>query len=182
MMETSPIDQHLYNAETGAPFERCLVCPQAVQTTGEEYFVERIFRRLPELALIEPIFEYAMCAACAEDMRKEVSSESMKSIQSLFEERLKTLGIPPFEDRFETCLLTGKPIAASSEFSYHGHCQGDRMLRSIFPYAISDEAMNLIGDLLSDKTIDQLDDFKGRYFTGPPELAAILNPKRLLLL
>jgi hypothetical protein len=54
------------------------------------------------------------------------------------------------------------------------------MLESIFPYAVSDEAMDQISELLSKETLDELDDFKGKYFNGPPEIAELINPKRLL--
>lgn len=178
--EENPIDERFYNSETNAPFETCLVCSKNVKDGGD-YFVERIFRKLPgEDGSVEPLFEYAMCQPCAENLRKELSEESLSNIESYFlskVSRLKSEGISPSTDY---CLLTGKAIADSQEFSFHAHCKGNMLQMSLFPYALSDEAMDEISGLLSNDTTDQLDDFKGRFFTGPPEFAELLNPKRLI--
>ncbi len=179
-MKESNIDPRFYNSETGKPFETCLVCSASLQESGDDYFVERIFRRVPNLGITEAIFEYGMCMPCAEQMRKELSEESRKKVEHYFEQRLSERDPESGEPDMEICLLTGTPIADSIEFSYHVHCRGDRMVHSIFPYAVSEIAMEEISTLLSDETIDQLDDFKGKYFTGPPEYADLLNPKRLI--
>jgi len=179
-MKESDIDPRFYNSETRKPFESCLVCSTLLQESGNDYFVERIFRRVPNLGVTEAIFEYGMCMQCAEQMRKELSEESREKVEGYFEQRLAERSHAASEPSMEVCLLTGTPIGDSIEFSYHGHCRGDRMIHSIFPYAVSDVAMEEISALLSDETIDQLDDFKGKYFTGPPEYADLLNPKRLI--
>ncbi|MEQ9186689.1 MAG: hypothetical protein RLP15_03080 [Cryomorphaceae bacterium] len=180
MNEEVDIDKRLYNSETGEPFECCLVCNVILAESGDDYFVERIFRRLPSLGVTEAIFEYALCMSCAENMRNDLSSESKEQVERFFETKLRQRTFLEPSTGLDTCLLTGKPIVDSEEFSYHGHCRGNKMLRSIFPYAISDSAMDEISELLSDETTDQLNDFKGRYFTGPPEYADLLNPNRLL--
>jgi len=180
MMEERPIDSRFHNSDTNAPFERCLVCQNALADSGDDYFIERIFRRVEAMDVVEPIFEYGICASCAENMRKSLSEESRNKIEALFSERIRDRGVPSESERLTTCLLTGKRIEDSSEFSYHAHCRNDKMIHSIFPYAISDEAMDEVSELLSNDTLDQLDDFKGKYFTGPPELADILSPKKFV--
>ena len=177
-MNEQPIDERFRDAETGNLIDQCLVCKKELVLSNSEYFVERIFRRVPNLEIVEPIFEYAMCKACAEDMRKDLSNESLKNIESYFLSNLQKNEFT--QASTDKCLMTGKDINESAEFSFHAHCQGDKLLPSIFPYAISDQAMEEISELLSQETVDQLDDFKGKYFTGPPELADILNPKRFV--
>lgn len=181
-MKEEEIDPRFFNSETGTPFERCLVCSKELVDSGEDYFVERIFRRVEALQLLEPIFEYAVCSGCANDMRKDLSKESLRNIEQYFNEKLALQRFNRSHDPLEKCLLTGKSIGQSTEFSYHAHCHGNKMLHSVFPYAISDEAMDEMSELLSDETTDQLDDFKNKHFTGPPEIASLINPKRLILI
>lgn len=176
------IDPIFYNSETNEPFEQCMVCQCSLHSPEQEYFVERIMRRVPDLAVTECLFEYAVCSACAESMRGELSESSRNSIEQHFKQRLAQRGEELMEQRgsLQHCLLTGRPIEDSTEFSFHAHCRGGFMVQSIFPYAISDVAMDEVSELLSQATIDFLDDFKGKYFTGPPELADLLNPRRII--
>lgn len=176
-----PIDERFLDADHNAPFERCLVCDKNVLSSGTDYFIERIFRRLsdaPEQA--EVIFEYAMCSECAEQLRESLSKSSRARIEALFTERLAGKQIKELNESTLECLLTDKPISQAQEFSFHAHCRGDRLVHSLFPYAISDDGMDEISALLSNETLDMLDDFKGRYFSGPPEVAELLNPKRFV--
>lgn len=175
------ITEDFRKSDTAEPFDKCLVCSKNIIETGEDYFIERIMRRVPEFGMVETLFEYAMCMPCAAQMRNEMSEESMQRIEEYFKSRISA--IDPEDNRekpLEKCLLTGKSILESQEFSYHAHCRGGEMIKSIFPYAISDDAMDEISELLSNDTIDELDNFKGKYFTGPPEIAKLINPKRLI--
>jgi hypothetical protein len=179
-------DHHIWteflNSDTGTPFDSCMVCQSNVQKSGDDYFIERILRRVvvEEQSLVEPLFEYAICQGCAETLRQEMSSDSMRAIQTFFEAHLPAEPTPEGTDRLSHCLLTGKRIDSCTEFSYHAHCRGNHLIPSLFPYAISDEAMDQIAELLSEETLGFLDDFKGRYFTGPPAYRDLLNPKRLI--
>lgn len=181
MSMSSDISNDFLKSDTQTPFDTCLVCHKNVIDSGEDYFIERIMRKVPEFGIKETLFEYAMCMDCAGNMKGEMSKDSMERIETFFKERV--MSIDPFErleNPMEKCLLTGKAIDDSLEFSYHAHCRGNQMIESIFPYAVSDEAMDQISELLSKETLDELDDFKGKYFNGPPEIAELINPKRLL--
>lgn len=180
-----PIISEFFNSETNRPFESCLMCAKQLLTTEEDYFIERIFRRLVTLNITEPIFEYAVCMTCAKQFKEKLSAASQQSVELYYRSKFESLTIDlstaPAE-RLTHCLFTAKPIIDCSEFSYHAHCSGSNMMISIFPYAVSDSAMDEISALLSQETLDELDDFKGKYFGGPPELAEFINPKRLVLL
>ena len=181
MSMSRDITPEFLKSDTQTPFDSCLVCAKDVISSGEDYFIERIMRKVPDFGVTETLFEYAMCMDCASNMKEEISEESMKSIEAFF--ILLIMSIDPFDrliNPLEKCLLTGKRIDDSLEFSYHAHCRGTEILESIFPYAVSDEAMDQISELLSKETLDELNDFKGKYFNGPPEIAALINPKRLL--
>ena len=181
MAMSRDISPDFLKSDTQTPFDSCLVCSKDVISSGEDYFIERIMRRVPDFGVTETLFEYAMCMDCASNMKGEMSKESMQSIEAFFKERIMSLD--PFDrliNPLEKCLLTGKRIDESLEFSFHAHCRGAEMMESIFPYAVSDDAMDQISELLSKETLDELDEFKGKYFNGPPEIAELINPKRLL--
>jgi hypothetical protein len=173
--------QIFYNSETNRPFDQCLVCSKALTDPSEAYFVEKIFRRSfaydtePEL-----LFEYAVCENCTATLRNELSKSSLKAIEQFFQNTLTALPSMEEKDKLSQCLITRKPIAKCESYSFHARFVGPFLQESVYPYAISDEAVEAISALLSKETLDVLDNFKGRYFSGPPELADLINPKRLL--
>jgi hypothetical protein len=178
------IDKRYRNSETGGYFEQCLVCYENVLENEKDYFIEKIIRRIKSLNLTEVLFEYAICMDCAQDMRKKISKHSMVQMETFFHKnaRLHERNSEELETQktTEKCLFTGKSIAECDEFSLHAHCNGKEMILSLFPYAVSDDAMDTMSELLSAETLDELDRFKKTHFNGPPELAELLSPKRLI--
>ena len=181
MSRQEPISDQFYNSETNEPFSHCIVCSTNLLSDETEYFIEKIIPRVKQFDVTEIIFEYAMCLECATSFRSEMSVESLKNVEAYFQSKLKQRNpIDLTKPSIDSCLLTGKPLSEASEYSYHVHCKGTNMIHSVFPYAISDLAMDEIAELLSKETTDELDDFKSKYFNGPPEIAELINPKRLL--
>lgn len=180
IMEEREIDERFKNQQDLDAFKHCLVCQKELIESNSAYFIERIFRRVDKLDVNEAIFEYAMCEPCAHALRKDLSKESLENIENYFTQNLNRHGAQAARFGTEKCLMTGAPISNAKEYSIHAHCKGSKMIHSIFPYAISDAAMDEMSELLSNETLDILDNFKGKYFTGPPEVAELLNPKRLL--
>lgn len=177
-----PIDISVFwNAETGLPFDDCLVCSQSLHEPAMVYYVEKIFRKpFNAEGELELLFEYAICEPCTTSLRKSLSKSSLESIEQFFKKTLLALPSLSEAEKLTKCLITRKPISHCESYSFHARFKGDRLNDSIHPYAISDEAVEAISELLSKETLDVLDDFKGRYFSGPPELAGLINPKRLL--
>jgi hypothetical protein len=176
-----PIDPRFFNSETKAPFDSCMTCGRDLLDGTTDYFIERMMRRVPKWDLVETMFEYAMCMNCAMDMRQKMSKQSMENVENYFKSKVESnLSSTHEANDMERCLLTNTNISDCSEFSYHAYCRGTEMHASMFPYAVSDLAMDEISDLLSAETVDELDDFKGKYFTGPPEIAELINPRRLI--
>ena len=178
------IDKRFRNSETGGYFEHCLVCHENVLENEKDYFIEKIIRRIKSLNLTEVLFEYAICMDCAQDMRKKISQHSMIQIETYFNQNARlnernSIDLKTHQTT-ENCLFTGKPIPNCDEFSLHARCEGKQMIVSIFPYAVSDDAMDAMSEILSAETMDELDRFKKTHFNGPPELFELLSPKRLL--
>jgi hypothetical protein len=121
-------------------------------------------------------------------MNEKMSSASMMNLQQYFSGNeafiakvnhhnnhwQETEG-SPLEDN---CALTGEHKSTLEEYMIYGHFKGDQMIRSTMPFLLSGKVMDDVADLLSDETIDELDDFMGEYFGGPPELEELWKPRR----
>ena len=64
------------------------------------------------------------------------------------------------------CLVTGEPLQDQNEYVLYGYFQGSNMMVMDFPYAIGPKAMDELTDLLSNKTLGEMDDFMGQYFNN----------------
>ena len=172
-------------------FQHCISCNTKLLENDSEYLIEKAFRRYPGFDTQDVIFEYAMCLRCAEKMRKELSVESMRNIQNFFDQRVDfygrrqemlyehSLNCHAWLDR---CIVTGKPMSELQEFQIYGHCRGDRFLFSYMPYMISNEAMDTMSELLSEKTRGEIDRFIDDNFGLPPELKQPIKDHPFVLL
>lgn len=178
------------NSETGKPFTHCMVCEKFLLNDGTPYMIEKAVKQHQELNVKEVIFEYAMCMECVITMNNALSEESRERIQNYFAEhanmdgrseellKAKSLRTSPW---IKNCLIKKTSIAKSSEYQLVAQCDGKYMLFTAMPFALSKEAMEEISSLLSAKSLGEMDDFIGKYFTGPPEVSEILK-KRLVLI
>lgn len=191
-IKISGIPESFYSFQTGEPFHKCLVCGQDLKASGKPYFIEKAFRKYPGYSAFDITYEFAMCFNCAEDLRKELSVESQERMKEYMESRIDfgkrrqsmksfdpTRNVEPWLDH---CLITGEPLQDQNEYVLYGYFQADKMMVSDFPYAIGPKAMDELTDLLSNKTLGEMDDFMGQYFTGPPEVNELFKPRRPVLL
>ncbi len=187
MYRQSDIPHDFYSHDTKAPFQQCLVCNCNLASSGAPYFIEKAYRRYPEFKSNDVIYEFAMCFRCAEDMRKSLSQESQTRMNNFIEENnsnnerkshLANLDPGSTDPWMEKCFITNESIAEQEEYVIYGIFNGDKMMVSDFPYAIGLKAMDALTQLLSNKTLDIMDDFMGKYFTGPPEINELISPRR----
>jgi hypothetical protein len=78
-------------------------------------------------------------------------------------------------------MVSGETIIKSKEYSLYAHAFGKKLVYDLFPYAVSGGVMEEVNDLISEKTREILDDFIGRHFSGPPEVAEILKRRPVLV-
>ena len=180
---------HSYSEER--TFQQCISCNVYLLSTDTEYLIEKAFRRYPGFDTQDVIFEYAMCLRCAERMRQELSRESMRNIQQFFDQRVDFYGRRQemlyeyglnSDAWLDRCIVTGKPRAELQEYQIYGHCRGDRFLFSYLPYMISDEAVDAMTGLLSEKTKGEIDGFIDDNFGLPPELKQPIKDHPFVLL
>ena len=170
-----PIDKVFYPFDSDKPFNSCTMC----QTNFEEdtdFLIEKAVKGN------DVIFELAMCLPCAENMRKQLSKDSLKRIEDYmsvvdFEKRdshfLETQS-DHIEDYIGNCLVSGKPIGTNDEHQIYAYCQGKEMIYSVLPYAISGEVMEDIQELLSPETRREMDDFMDQYLI-PDDLRDLIK-------
>lgn len=184
------IPEEFKNFSTGAHFSQCIECDKDLLQSGEEYFIEKAIKTYPGFKAKDIIFEYAICMTCTERFRKQISEESMQSIARYFAEnvnlanRMQIMQNHPDEPEkwMEKCLVKGTENQDLQEYQIYAHCKGDRLLTTQMPYMISGEALDEISNLLSNKTLDELDGFMTKNFGPPPELLEPIPGRRRVIL
>ena len=188
MKSTSAIPK-IFQKSAGGSLSDCIMCNRNVLAPAQDYLIEKVVRVYPEFKKTEIIFEYAMCLVCAEAMHNELSEESRQRMEAYFalhvdlkkREALVKPKRASFKSWIGNCLIKGTPIKNSLEYSLYAHCSGKKMVYDFFPYAISGEVMEEVNGLLSSHTRQVLDDFIGKHFSGPPEVAEILKRRPVLV-
>ena len=185
------IPKALCSSDTGAPFDRCMVCDKYLLEEGTSYFIEKSIRQHPGMQAREVIFEYAVCLHCSLVMSESLSEESRKRVSEYlmrnaqFESRrdrlsnLESLSIDHWIDR---CLIKDTPIADAPEYQIVAQCSGGKLQLQETPFALSLEAMDELAELLSEQSRREMDDFIDTHFSGPPELADILRKRPPVLI
>jgi hypothetical protein len=187
----SKIPEMLFSSETSKPFENCMMCNQFLLKAGTGYMIEKAVRQIADMNVREVIFEYAMCHQCAAKMNETLSVESRERIGRYLIERTdpvlrrfkllttdQPLEIVPW---IENCAVKDTPISRSKEYQIVAECNGENLVFNFFPIALSVEALDEMSMLLSPKSRGEIDDFIGKYFTGPPEVSEILKKKLVII-
>ena len=188
-----PIPELFQSTETGRPFERCSMCDQyLLDEDASSYVVEKAFRSYRGYEARETVFEYALCFDCQLKLKAEFSRESMERIQDYFKERVDVaarremlieeapdgLELDPWVSR---CIVTGEPVSEMEEYQVFCECDGPYMLYGYSPYSLGGAAVDEIVQLLSAKTLDELNGFADDVLGLPPELAELFTRRVVLL-
>jgi hypothetical protein len=172
-----PIPEEFRSVDSGALFQRCLICDRALLAGDTEYLVEKAVRKYPPYDVQDTVFEYAMCVGCHESISSTLSSDSRERVENFFLNRVnyveRAVELGQTRNVFDwvsRCLVTGVAVSQLKEYQIVAHCVGDHMVLSHAPFLVSGEAMDEISALLSKKTQDELGGFRDKYFGMPPEL------------
>ncbi|MEL7001705.1 MAG: hypothetical protein AAFN93_03115 [Bacteroidota bacterium] len=184
------IPEEFHSMSTGGKFERCIDCDRYLLDENEEYFIEKAIKKYPGFKAQDVIFEYAICIHCAERMRSEMSTESLNSLETYMMEntdiarRMEIVQANPNNPLawMQECLIKGVSQEELTEYQIYAHCQGDKLNLMQMPYMVSSIALDEISQLLSDKTLDQLNGFMDEHFGPPPELKEPLPSRRRVIL
>lgn len=169
-----PIPKEFYSLETDAPFSNCLLCdaPLLEPESNLVYQVERVFQGA------EPILEYAMCFACCEATRNELSLDSARKIEMFFDEHIDMeirtnwikSGDNPGELQswIDRCAVTKIAANEVKRKRIMALFQGDKL---VLPTSmmLSGTAISMVMSMLSKKSQEYLGEFTELNFGMPPE-------------
>ena len=178
-----------FDSITGKPFKICQVCQKQLLDTNSNYIIEKVFRKNIASGKIEAHFEYAICFDCAMKLTQSYSKESKENLERYFRENVQEslnqqapvnlASERDIQDHLSKCSITGKTVTELEEYQIVGQFNGSYINPNMAPFMIGAGAMDDVSDLLSDKTLDEIDDFTGKYLTGPPEFRDFFkSPKR----
>lgn len=177
--EGLPIPEIFMNSDTGAPMTHCVQCDHDLTKGDRFYLVEKVFKRYLSLEKTEVLFEYAVCSDCYEQMREQMSVESM---MKLSEYMMRETDVTAMQQRIEEnpddpekwlshCMIKGTLKEEMTEYQMGACFKGDRLVTNFMPpFMIGELAIEEMNALLSKETKDEMDDFMGNNFGIPPEL------------
>lgn len=182
------IPRLFYESISNMPFTKCQVCEKDIVQTDSEYMIEKVFRKNPVSGKMEAMFEYAICFSCALAMTNSYSAKSKENLQRYFSEQLQgsfeqishkriTNELDVYE-QLSTCAITGKHVSELEEYQIIGRFKGSYLKTEELPFMLGSGSMDEVTDLLSNETIDNMDDFTGKYLTGPPEFRDFFKSPR----
>lgn len=178
-----------FDSITGKPFQTCQVCQKQLLDTDSNYIIEKVFRKNIASGKIEAHFEYAICFDCAMKLTQSYSKESKENLERYFKENVQDnlaqqapvnlASERDIQEHLSKCSITGKTVTDLEEYQIVGQFNGSYINPNMAPFMIGAGAMDDVSDLLSEKTLDEIDDFTGKFLTGPPEFRDFFkSPKR----
>lgn len=162
-----PVPEEFYCEKENAPFTHCKLCSKELIESNSEYVIEKAFSKDLRTGKHNVIFELAYCAECMEGVHSELSQESMQNLAMFFQGRTnleKRNNELIKHQLFETdiwlnnCIINNKDIRNVDEYQVTCLCKGREMIFNHTPYMISGEAMDEIVMLLSNETLDIIND------------------------
>ena len=185
------IPDMFYQDAEGKPFEHCQVCGKFLLEPGISYVIEKAFKNYKGYDFKTTLFEYAMCTDCHMAMQKNMSKLSTSRLQKYYMDILSKKGGMPeategsafaLDNWTSNCFFSGDPVREMKEFQMVAQFQVDKMITSMPPLVVGERAMEEMAGLLSDETIDELNDFRKRYLGPDPAIEELFTRKKLLLI
>ena len=176
-----------YPEGSDKPFSHCKLCGKELLESETPYLIEKIFKQDVKTGKRKVICEFAYCLECIDSMREELSKDSLGKIEAYFQQNaqvekrsagLRANKLFDVDLWLNNCIINNKSIDEIEEFQIYAHCQGKDMLFYQYPYMISGEALDEVANLLSDKTLDFLNNFWLDNVDLPPEMADLFKTRR----
>ena len=177
------IPKEFWSDLTGKPFEHCISCECTLLENNVEYVIEKALQSTEVEGIVSTIFEYAMCLPCAGQLRTQLSVESLQNIEQFYRERMSFTARRErlmnsellIEKWIGECIVNQRPCKPGEEYQIYGQCVGEHFLYVDMPFMISGEAVDEMVELISNETLDELDDFMNDLTAGPPEFKELLE-------
>ncbi len=188
---TIEIPKRFYSDVTDKPFDTCDICGKFLLANDESYVIEKAMKNYKGYDFSSTIYEFAICLDCHTKMQKTMSNESMQNLQNHYNKVMVAKGNKPIminlhnfniDDWLAKCFFTGGDIKSMKEYQVVGQFKGTHLVMNTPPIVIGEEAMQQMAELLSDKTTDEMNGFRDKFLGPSPEMEALINGKKLILL
>ena len=89
------------------------------------------------------VFDYAICLTCALKIRKEFSTDSLAKINAYFSKHIVMSSHPlqknpiDIDQCLAQCAIKKTSVTEMPNYQGYGHFYGNKMIKSIYPYLIS---------------------------------------------
>lgn len=187
---TSPIPVIFHSDKHHKPFTHCKMCGKDVVNSGAPYMIEKAYGQDLSSGVRKVVFELAYCLDCLNEVNQSLSKESKQKIQHFFEENanmekreaeLKKYNLIDPEVWLHNCIFKNQSIDEVKEFQIYALCLGEEMLYQHAPYMVCGEAIDEIIGLLSNKSLDILNDLTADIIDLPPEFSELFKSKTPLI-
>lgn len=185
------IPRVFYSDATGKPFSHCIDCEKYLLADGVQYFIEKAIKNYSDYQTSDTIIEYAMCIDCYARVFNSFSDTSKKNLEKyftshvdIFERRMALLKNRDLnvDNWIANCVIKNKPANELSEYQIVCQCDGKDLLFTYSPFMVSDLAIEEMMELLSNKTLGEIEDFMDDFFSYPPEVRDILKGSPVFVL
>lgn len=171
------------------PFTNCSVCDRSLLDGDVDYFIEKSMKRYRDYDFETTVFEYAICIHCAEMLKESMSEESRKNMERYFllngkfNPRMEALYKGEkfdWENGLKKCIFKDSDIEEEMEYQMVAQFRGDKMIVMQMPFTVGGTAIEEMAELMSNETLDEMDDFLGKVGV-PPELRELFTDKPVLV-
>lgn len=177
-----------YNTETRAPIDRCLVC-NSYLLIDTDYIIEKAIVNYPTTDSFDLIWEFAMCIDCMTSVLNEYSKQSHTIMDNYFKKNMNFTRLHKLiseknyniDEWIKECIITGKRKNQCNQYQLCLQCKGKEAIFDRTPFLISDEALDEISQLLSNQTIDAMNQFRDKHFPPPEDLNPFFRKKDFLI-
>ncbi len=164
-----------YSDETGEPFATCIECECVLESTNE-YLIEKAYKRYPGFEVKDTVFEYALCKACYVKLENEMSEESRQALAQFFEQNINVEYLLSDGD---FCCISGVDLSTVAEYQVAVLVNKHNGVYTELMFA--GEAIDRVVEVLSEKTLDEIDGFVGRNLGLPPEFEGTPRPRFIIV-
>lgn len=174
---TLPIPGIFHSDKSNQPFTECKVCQKDIIRSGEPYIIEKAYGQDLTKGRREMVFELAYCMDCVHQINESLSQESRDKIQAYFKENtdidkrdqeLKKYELFETDIWLQNCIVKNKSMDEVDEFQIYALCIGNDILFHQAPYMVCGEAIDEVMELLSNKSLDILNDLMSDIIDLPP--------------
>ncbi len=185
-----PIPKLFKSDLTGDHIKTCIKCECNLHEQEEGYFIEKALKPYDGFNSYSTVFEYGMCVSCMLEMRDDMSEESKANISNYFSQKVDIQDRatsmeerqeeqePDVYDWVNQCVVYGTHIIEIGEAQILAFCQGDQIIYNMTPYMLSGKVSEDVLELISAKTLNDLNNFGKRLTDSPPEFKELLEKKQ----